>query len=224
MRFLPYIGPNFGAPNDLKLPERLLIVGNSHYKNPADYDPAGIFSHPPDDLTERVVQGYICGDWNGPFFRGIHNAIIGHEGDIPPNQRATFYNTIAFYNFVQEIIIGQARANPTPGMYECARLIFPSCLNCVKPTHIVVFGFGTWDKLPGPEGGFCEHEYLARAILKHLPDRYKDNKDHMNRGWIGRYRYADGNALVLKITHPSVPGFSANQWHCVLDWFLTLRP
>ena len=41
--------------------------------------------------------------------------------------------------------------------------------------------------------------------------------------WIGRYKYAGGSCLILRIKHPSA-AFSADQWRPVLRRFFEMEP
>ena len=149
----------------------------------------------------------------------MFNAILGHDRQATPENRASFYNAVAFYNFIQHMLEGP-KQSPTPGMWECGEKIFPSCLDFVKPSHIVVFGFEVWDNLPNER--FSSRPELDREILSHLPIQYRDCERHKCRGWIGRYEHSGGTSLVMKVRHPS-RGFSPTAWHPVLHWFLQLE-
>lgn len=206
MKFGPWISPGFGEANEHGLPRRLLLVGESHYGGRGT----------PDDLTKQVVSEYIDGR-NLRFFTGMLKAILGHDIDCTPKNRASFYNTIAFYNFVQHMPIDRER--PSPSAWECGRIVFPSCLDFVKPSHVVVFGFEVWDNLPTE--GFSSDDKLERDCVPHLPHPYRNDESHQNRGWIGHYEHVGGACFVVKAKHASI-GFSPAEWHPWLRWFLQL--
>ena len=111
----------------------------------------------------------------------------------------------------------EAGARPTPEMRECGTKIFPSCLDLVKLSYIVVFEFEVWDHLPDER--FSSSPGLERDVLHHLPNQYRADNAHQDRGWIGRYEYSGGASLAMKIKHASI-GFSPAERHPVLNWFL----
>ncbi|MYJ51687.1 MAG: hypothetical protein F4093_03290 [Gammaproteobacteria bacterium] len=208
MKFLPWIGPDFGNSNDQGIPPRLLVVGESHY---GEWDDDG--------LTAIAVENHITEEWNVKFMTSIQNAILGGMGEIAGEDRTDFYNAIAFYNFIQDMV-PNPNTRPIDEMFECGTKSFLSCLDSVQPTHIVVFGFTVWDYLP--EEGFSSCSKLEQDILKHLPSKYRHNEGHFDRGWIGQYEYSGGTALVMKCRHAS-RGFSPKQWHPAIRWFLQIN-
>lgn len=208
MNFYPWKGRNFGRPNDLNLPNRLLLVGESHYGASADDQ----------NITTKVVEAYVL-EGGLRFFTGALKAIMGTDAQATQDERASFYNAVAFYNFIQHMLESR-EDRPTQDNWQYATGAFPSCLDLVKPSHILVFGFGIWDYLPGER--FSPSLQLERDVLTHLPSRYRNDDSHRDRGWIGRYGYAGGASLVMKIQHSSI-AFSPVEWHPVLQWFLKLK-
>lgn len=206
MKFLPWIGSDFGNSNNHDIPPRLLVVGESFYGwNDLD-----------DRIAMFVVEKYIAEEWNVRFLTNVQNAILGGTGWIAGEDRTSFSNAVAFYNFVQDML-PDSKTRPTHEMFEYGTKSFLSCLDCVQPTHIVVFGFTIWDYLPNENFSSCSQ--LEQDILKHLPNKYRHNEGHQHRGWIGQYEYSGGTALVMKCRHASA-FFSAKQWHPAIRWFL----
>lgn len=208
MELLPWRGPGFGEPNQHGLPSRLLLVGESHYGE----------GNPYDDFTSAVVKDYYIERGNLRFFTIMAKVILGPDWPTDTREdRASFYNTVAFYNYIQ-VVSGEIRERPTDEMWESGRKAFLQCLDYVQPSHILVFGFGVWDELPNEHFSPCSQ--LEASISRFLPERYKENRNHKNRGWIGQYQHAGGRALVMKVMHAS--RCSPTAWHSVARWFVNL--
>ena len=210
MNFRPWKGDRFGKHNGMGLPSRVLLVGESHYGP----------RHQPSDFTKCVVEEYIA-DGGYRFFTGMLKAILGSESSAARDTRAAFYNSVAFYNFVQDMI-ENPRIAPTEDQWRRGREVFPDCLNRLKPSHAVACGFRLWN-CGLPDERFSEPPHLEQDILPHLPEQYQQDEKHRSEGWIGQYAYEDGTYLIMKIGHPSSGRFSPIAWHPVLRWFLQLE-
>ena len=209
MKLCPWIGPEFKQANDHGLPRRLLLLGESHYGGGKPYD----------GFTTEVVKDCYIEQGNLRFYTNMAKVILGPDWpQHTPEHRASFYNSVAFYNFIQHVF-GEIRARPTNEMWEYGRAAFIQCLNCVKPSHIVVFSFGVWDELPNECFSKCPQ--LEDSLSHHLPARYRNSGGHKRRGWIGQYQHTEGTALVLKVIHAS--RCSPTEWHPVASWFVNLN-
>lgn len=209
MKLLPWRGHSFGEPNNHDLPPRLLLVGESHYGGGIPYE----------GFTREVVKDCYIEHGNLRFFTNMVKVFLGPDWpQYTREHRASFYNTVAFYNFIQHVL-GEVHEHPTSEMWEFGRKAFLHCLDCVQPSHIVVFGFRVWDELP--DDRFTRHPQLEANISLHLPDQYKDNQGHERRGWIGQYQHSGGNGLVMKIIHAS--RCSPAAWHPAARWFVHLN-
>ena len=212
MNFFPWKGAGFGKPNNHNLPKRLLLVGESHYSEEPD---------PPDDLTTQVVDVYIDRGRGGHrFYNGMLRAILGLDARPSRDERDSFYNAVAFYNFVQHPLEGP-RARPNAEQWKYGRAVFPSCLDRLKPSHVVVFGFGLWCNM-GYERLTLDSG-LEQDLLRYFPERDQEKVRKHPDEWIGRYSHSGGTSLVMWVRHASAPGFNAEHWHPVLQWFLQLE-
>ena len=208
MQLLPWRGSGFGEPNDHGLPPRLLLVGESHYGG----------GDPHDCFTTEVVKDYYIDRGNLPFFSKLAKVILGPDwSQYTRENRASFYNSVAFYNFIQHVL-GEIQDRPTSEMWEFGRKAFLQCLDFLQPSHIVVFGFGVWDELPHER--FSPDSQLEANIAHHLPERYRDSQSHEYRGWVGRYQHSGREALAMKVIHAS--RCSPAAWHSVAQWFVHL--
>ena len=214
MNFEPWQGGRYGSSNNLGLPKRLLVLGESHYGEKENAYPG---------LTKEVVEEVFAKDEDVPyryrFFTSLFMAICGAKREPTRKALAEFCHAIAFYNFVQDLVPA-AGDRPTGEQWENAADPFFECLGTLKPSHVVACGFALWDNLPSERFSDLPAE-TERSILEQLPNRYQDNASHRHRGWAGRYDLADTGCLILKIHHPSI-AFSADEWHPLLRCFLKL--
>ena len=119
--------------------------------------------------------------------------------------RAEFWNSIAFYNYVQEPL-DDVRVRPTKEMWEMAREPFKEVLELLKPTHLLVLGGGLWDNLPLEDG--------------RGPDLVVG--DEIRETCI--YSYQGGHLIATWVYHPSSPnGASAEKSHPFVKKLLDLE-
>ena len=208
--FDPWRGELYGRPNDLGLPSRLLILGVSHYGGPEkNYR----------SLTEEVIKDLWRG-YRQRYFTGVQKAVLGPSKEVGAKD---FWQSVAFYNFIQRLVGEKPRDPPTSHMWEEAAAPFRKILNRLEPTYMIATGFDLWDHLPGDEDFWSDApEDEVATIRKLVPDRFKTCKQE-RQGWLGRYRHGSGKCLVVKIQHPS-RGFSSEQWHPVIQNFLRMAP
>ena len=213
MRFEPWGGCRYGQPNRLGLPERLLVLGESHY---GAEDRATI--------TQEVVVEVFAKAEDVPyryrFFTSVFKALCGAEQEPTREALAEFCHAIAFYNFVQDMI-REAGDRPNEEAWAGGITPFFEGLDRLTPSHVVACGFGLWDSLPSEHFSDLATE-TDRSILEQLPSRYQGSASHRQRGWVGRYDYEGGRCVILKIHHPS-RAFSAPEWRPVLQRFLRLE-
>lgn len=170
MKLRPWRGPGFGEPNNHGLPQRPLLVGESHYGGGKHYD----------GFTTEVVKDCYIEHGNMRFFTNMAKVILGPDWpQYTLEHRASFYNTVAFYNFIQHDL-REIQERPTKGMWEFGRKAFLQCLDFVQPSQIVVFGFGAWNELPNERFSQCPQ--LEASISRHLPERYRESQYHKNCG------------------------------------------
>ena len=210
MKLPPWVGAGFGKPNNHNLPKRLLLVGESCWSEE---------SNPPNGLITKVVNDYI--DRGGHrFLNGMLRAILGLDAKPSHNERRSFYNSVAFYNFIRDVL-ERPRVPPTKEQWECGCKVFPSCLDLLKPSHVVVFGFRLWNNMD--HEGFSRDFQLEQDLLCYFPEKYQRKVREHPGEWIGRYSHSGGESLVMWVRHASAPGFNAEHWHPVLQWFLQLE-
>lgn len=182
--FQPWRGDCYG--NGF-LGKRALVLGESHYdwdkEEPIDKMPL---------LTQRCIQEQIDGLWSKPFWTNIAATFLGHLPEL--SEKKAFWNSVAFYNYVQSSAGYGPRKRPTPQQWQDAWVPFTEVLGELKPEVVIVLGYRLWENLPS-------HGSAGPRIEK--APRQKDT-------W--RYAYAGGSCLAYGIRHPSA-GFSSSLWH-----------
>lgn len=168
---------------------QLLILGESHYGAGAEDGNATI------QLTER----YVRGDMNHAFWTNTMNAVQGKSASI--EQRKTFWQSVAFYNFVQETAGASAGIAPTKPMFDASVESFFSVLDDLKPQAILVLSTRLWNNLPGTGHRSKQGPPLER-------------RNESRKTWI--YSHAGGQALATWVPHPS-RYFSWQRWHPWID-------
>jgi len=128
--FLPWIGTGY---SDGVNGSRLLVLGESHYsENPANAYPT---------LTQDIVTRVVAGE-RFPFFTKLGQCIGGAA-----TGREFTWQSVAFYNYVQQLVGAHARDRPTEQMWERAMAPFNAVLTKHQPHAILVAGVGTWNSL-----------------------------------------------------------------------------
>lgn len=187
--FLPWVGKHYGRSRL----GRLLILGESHYGEDV----------PTPDWTIDLTREYAEGRWNHRFWTNIGQAITGlrhWEFD-----RSEFWNSIAFYNYVQEIAAAGPRQAPTAEMFAGSEGAFFEVISALKPTHVLALGYRLWEQMPSFESD-CAPVF---ADGRSSQCGYYASLDHAHR------------AIAIAIQHPSW-GFSALQWHPLFQKFLSI--
>jgi len=215
MRFEPWEGCRYGQPNRLGLPERLLVLGESHYGD-REKDRAAI--------TKEVVKEVFAEVEDVPyryrFFTSVFKVLCGPEREPTREALGEFCRAIAFYNFVQDMI-KEPGVRPSKEQWAGGIAPFFECLDQLTPSHVVACGFGLWDNLPDQCYSRLSEE-IEENIWSLFPDQGKRPRDGTSPDWVGRYRHKSGSCLILRIRHPSV-AFSAPAWRPVLRRFFRLE-
>ena len=192
--FRPWQGVTYGSTD-----VRLLILGESHYgTNP-----------PMREWTVDVVTRYIRNEPHEPWFRTFTNITQVVRGRrYSEIDRKEFWNSVSFYNYVQEVAAEFARGRrPTLEMFVRSQGAFQEVISEPKPTHILAMGVHLWRNMPPSDSA---HEPLECQEEK-SDCRYYATADSGHR------------ALAIGIKHPSA-GFSARAWYPLVRGFLSLTP
>ena len=121
---------------------RVFVLGESHYGD------AGTESR---SFTTEVVKEWAQ-EKRHRFFT-VTQRLISGLGSETDEQRAEFWEHVAFYNFVQAFPGSEPRQRPTPEMWSGAAVPFLATVQELKPHLVVVLGYELQSNLPTlPEG------------------------------------------------------------------------
>jgi len=166
---------------------RVLLLGESHYGEQLPEDESG--------FTRDIVVRLALSRKPHPFFSKIGRLV----GGVPlktEEGRKTFWNSVAFYNYVQELAGTGPRQRPTDAMWEAGGVPFAEVLERLRPHCLLIFGKQLAYRMTKPRALFTlgrldGEEVKARAQL-----------------------LQDGTEVVgLTVTHPSSGQFKYAHWN-----------
>lgn len=185
IRFCPWIGAKYGADSRWRLP--LLILGESHY----DRGERPVTRN----FTKELTEDYASGDFNHIYWTNITTALLGEKASA--KNRYDLWHSLAFYNYVQEIVGDNPGQRPTDAMWNKSKEPLNEVLTTLKPKCILVVCKDLWSHLDVdtyPNG-------IIEANGKKIPT-----------GMIG----ATFSGVVPHVSR----GFSALSWHPVIMRFI----
>lgn len=215
-KFQPWKEEGYGRANELGLPARLLVLGESHYndlKGEDRKDWEGYFDGQP---TVGVIREY-CQDGGRPFFTKLVRTILGRETSTTTREERTrFFNSVAFCNYVQDSVGEAHNKRPTREMWEEAAAPFRATLESLCPTHILACGMRLWRNMPYDEDFWTQPSDTLVGCLDsvRLPTPRRPSKI------LGCYRHSEGQSVVLAIHHPSWKRYQPRAWYPVVKRFL----
>jgi hypothetical protein len=146
VRFIPWIGCNYESGKIF--PQRILVLGESHYTKKYLNEP---------QINTRNYTRHIMQLWavqkNATFYSKVRNLILraskrSVEGYHDRKQRQNFWDSVAYYNFVQEYVGSSSRVRPKSQHWTEASDAFWEVLECLKPDVCIVLGDELWKHLP----------------------------------------------------------------------------
>jgi hypothetical protein len=140
--FDPWIGDRYQSEGLNGL--RLLILGESQYDTDEDQPRPGLPTENAE--TQKIVQRLAI-DKNTSFFTKITKLVRGYRHDFSSQEKADFWQRVAFYNFVQWWL-PNTRIRPTPEMWQAAQAPFLQVLEELKPHLVLVLGIDLAGGLP----------------------------------------------------------------------------
>lgn len=192
IRIHPWVGDQYGNASGI-FRQRTLILGGSHYSD--EYES---FQTPEGqkewaDFTSEIVEYYlddnIQGRWKGTYSKFI-NSIYGDFAD--DDQRRNLFESIIFYNYLQEIAGGGPsdayRYDYTEDRHFHA---FIEVLTQHRPDVVISWGAKVWDALPNDWG------YGPAVVTKGIELEAGKSSD------IYDYPFGDSTIRLVGVRHPS---------------------
>lgn len=143
--FEPWVGSHYNKDGFNGI--RILILGESHY---------GTKDLERSSFTREVVND-LGQNRRNRFFTVVQMLITGiPKGTRISNEdRQSFWEQVAFYNFIQSIVGEKSGIRPTAEMWKSAKGPFVATVQELKPDLIVVLGNELQDHLPKIDVMLC---------------------------------------------------------------------
>jgi len=142
MRFEPWVGSDWGKPENTLGGKKVLILGESHYNNEDEWtnrcDP---------DATRNVIRTYALQGRHAFFSKLLH--VLGGKPrwSLTQSEVDAFWQSVAFYNFVPVFVGNDNRIAPNTEMFTSGVAPFRAVLAELEPEHIIVCGYRLWSAL-----------------------------------------------------------------------------
>ena len=188
-QFLPWVGARYGETHAPPLGSaRILVLGESHY---------GDESCQRESFTRDVVSEWVF-HRRDRFFTKVAKLTLGLSTADWLSQDASheFWNSVLFYNYVQQIVGPGPKYRPTPEMWGSAESSLESVLRQYTPNCIVVLGREL-------AGALRTTTSLGFAVV---------SEDGPEPFYALAPDGAQGPILWTWVNHPSSPGFSYAKW------------
>jgi len=187
--FKPWIGYNY--ENGGNFGRRILLLGESIYSK--------VHINAPREETKehlRHVIQKIAVDGNDRFYAKVRNLVLrgnGHsvDGFGSKKKRQDFWDSVAFYNYIQEFVGTEPRDRPKPHLWKESEAGFWEIVETLKPDVCLVLGEELWAKLPKKND--------SRKITV---DCFKDNASNISFRSIGESGH---KTLCAHTPHPAYP-------------------
>jgi hypothetical protein len=189
VHFHPWEGPDYKSGGIFQL--KVMVLGESHY----DVGDSR-------EETSEVIKAVLEGNENPRrrFWTNVEIALVGRKQvDV---DRRRFWNSLLFYNYIQETLIG-TRVRPPARLFKAAEGPFLEVVELRSPDFILVLGYRLWDNLPseGRQGPNLRSDPARETRF------YKTSRDR--------------EALAMKIIHPAA-AFSGKKWYPLVQEGLEL--
>jgi hypothetical protein len=135
VQFQPWVGARYGPRSRWGL--SVLILGESHYDQ--GYNRG-------DALTSYVIEEHVARRGPGrPVFTKLERTF---DADCTKTTgREAFWESVSFYNYVQEFAGDAARQRPDQRQFRASWAPFVSVLQRLQPDVVVAVGFDLWRSL-----------------------------------------------------------------------------
>jgi hypothetical protein len=195
--------------------QRILILGESHYHrceddracdNLSDADRNARHS----ELTRNVVEWWK----DHP-----HRSPLSHQ--IPKlfkMEKKVFWESVAFYNYVQAFVGPTARVRPNEELWNESRNAeaFQAVLDRLQPDRILVLGKKLWANLPSEKPLLYRHPDGEPGLVVSNDSGSYDDSDRLCYWYYAR---SGQKALAMPVMHPAAVRFSASAWvEPVANW------
>ncbi|WP_318377694.1 hypothetical protein [Enterobacter sp.] len=163
VRFVPWIGSNY---EEGFRGLRILLVCESHY---------GAKQHERPTVTPEIIKALALGERHPratgklrrhKHFTKIMCALQNVRQQFTRTQKREFWNSIAYYNFLQEFI-GDRRIKPSQSAWERSESAFTDVVSVLAPNVIICFSKRNGKRIRSLAG------HLPIAVVNHPSSRFR---------------------------------------------------
>lgn len=176
--------------------KRLLVLGESHYSDKDNPEQTQVVMR---ELLDYKLGTGKYKPWMKTF-TVFERAVAGRE--LSGEESAAFWNSVLFYNFVQEMMPDRG-FRPTRKQFADSAAAFEEVLNEYEPDLVIAWGTALYDSTPVLDG-------------RDTPSIVYDDAN------IYTYEYTlrSGKACrMMRMSHPAY-GYSWEWWHEVIEKFM----
>jgi hypothetical protein len=184
VKIYPWVGSQYKQSE--VLPFKTLILGESNYAAEKNFNSNIVISCVTNHLGENKNKNFSS------FATKTRRVILGSSTKVSSK---IFWESVAYYNFVQYLVGSISRKRPTKQMWNESVQSFDELITVLKPERVLVLGKGNW-----------------KNLLKHF--NHKKNGEYMATFDINGYSFTAGY-----INHPS-SGISYAEWQPIANKIL----
>lgn len=194
--FEPWVGKNYQKG---LYDKKVLVIGEAHYcESPEEFERR---YHGDLDLcrkkTSFEIQENLTDESKSPSeYTKIVKMVLGLDSNkvLTSEEKEEFWNSIAFYNYVQNGSIVCSDNPPTKDMWDLSKKAFYSVVEDLNPDFILVLGEELWENIPGEKGTKWPEGPVIKA------------GDISQQTWY--YERNGKEIMAMPIYKPSGPAFS----------------
>jgi hypothetical protein len=168
INFLPYVGPKYPQAYEGK---KILVLGESHYTNG---QPGW------ESITNDVVARFLAYHQGQGQFESWMNTFTKFaksfkQGQMTAPEIVAFWQSIVFYNFVQEPMSGP-RVAPSAQQFKNSEAAFAQVLATHQPDLVIAWGGRLWNNIPKlahPSMMFLPHPSSSSFQYDEVYDKLK---------------------------------------------------
>lgn len=178
--FRPWIGADYGKGSRWNV--SLLLLGEAHYDSTED--------EVTPRFTQQCIEAHASGKLQDAYWTNVMNTVLGESGSPSADERQAFWDSVAFYNYVQQMVGSGPTNRVAEQMWRDAEAPFLEVVRELEPECILVFGKKLWNELPEPDDW---------GPVVSIDNEQTETKYY-------------GSTLAGRVYDPSGPGYSPQTW------------
>ena len=151
IKVYPWIPPLYEENNIF--PYRTLVLGESNYTSEKNFNSNLVISTVEEHISKNSDKNF------SRFATKIRRTILGRDTKVTAKE---FWNSVAFYNFIQYRVGANSGDRPTETMWKESIPAFKELITTIKPERILVLGKKNWNNLTQ----HIEHEKISDCKIK----------------------------------------------------------